>query len=341
MLSVMKFNVSVMNMQFHVRNHDVRCVLEQFCGQAEVLRGIFICFYIVMCDSVQYGAQRLHCTDGSSVLSTHSLFVVQEFAVDKVRLVGVHPSTVKGRYVDMPLDQWEVMFKIVSGEAAEHEHRILRADAHFKETADLVTTTHPAYMIVPALHREETSVRMNKKTDTVFDVRGQPILQGDFVRGCLWPNDVPAGMHSVKLSDLQQFTGMLRTGSGDSQSPVGSVSLEAYRSLVEKGDLQLTSHLDKQCMRVMGFLRIEPDKDSDEPMAMKDPLFAVMHVLTTAVNPVINQLKGASQMLLVPRHHSGQWYFVKSGRCITVMLSQFQQSFSLQTYSVFPVPAHR
>ena len=58
-------------------------------------------------------------------------------------------------------------------------------------TADLVTTTHPAYMIVPALHREPTSVRMNKKTNTVFDVRGQPVLQGDFVRGCSWPDDEP------------------------------------------------------------------------------------------------------------------------------------------------------
>ena len=133
MFEVMKLHVSVMNMQFPLQNHDVRYVLEQFCKQAEVLRGapgVVFAHY----DSVQYGAQRLHCTDGSSVLSTHSLFVVQEFAVDKVRLVGVHPSTVKGRYVDMQLDQWEVMFKIVSGEAAEHEHRIARADAHFKET---------------------------------------------------------------------------------------------------------------------------------------------------------------------------------------------------------------
>ena len=174
MLSVMKFNVSVMNMQFHVRNHDVRCVLEQFCGQAEVLRGapgVVFAHY----DSVQYGAQRLHCTDCSSVLSTHSLFAVQELAVDTVRLVGVHPTIVKGRYVNMPLEQWELMYKIVSGEPDDHKHRIARADSHYEQTKDLVTTTHPAYMIVPAHHREPTSVRMNKKTDTVFDVRCQKV----------------------------------------------------------------------------------------------------------------------------------------------------------------------
>jgi len=62
----------------------------------------------------------------------------------------------------------------------------------------------------------------------------------------------------------------------------------------------------------MGFLRIEPDKDSNEAMAMKDPFFAVVHVLETAVNPVIEELSGSSGMLLVPRHPSGQWYLVKS-----------------------------
>jgi len=116
----------------------------------------------------------------------------------------------------------------------------------------------------------------------------------------------------VKLSDLQHFSGMMPTGSGDSQSPVGSLSPQDYRSLVESGIGQLTSCLDKQCMRVMGFLRIEPDKDSDEVMAMTDPFFAVLHVLETAVNPVITELSGKSGMLLVPRHASGQWYLVKS-----------------------------
>ena len=114
----------------------------QFCRQAEVLRGgPGVTF--AHCDSVQYGAQRLHCTDGSQVLSTHSLFTVQEFAADKVRLNGVHPSAVKGKYVDMPMSQWEVMFKIVSGDVTDHAHCVLRADAYFKETANLKTTTHP------------------------------------------------------------------------------------------------------------------------------------------------------------------------------------------------------
>jgi len=240
----MKFNVSVMKLRCHLQKHDVMWCVAQFCLQTEVLRGgpgVTYAHY----DSVQYGAQRLHCTDGSQVLSSHSLFTVQEFAADKVRLNGVYPSVVKGKYVDVPLSQWKVMFKIVSGDANDHAHRVQRADTHFNETADLTTSTHPAYLLVAAMHREDTSHRMNKKTDALFDVRGQPILQGDFIRGCSWPDDHPVGMHSVKLSDLQQFSGMLRTGSGDSQSPVGSVLQQEYRSLVASGMSQLTSCLDK------------------------------------------------------------------------------------------------
>jgi len=308
----MKLHMTVMNMHFALQNHDVRCDLEQFFQQADVLRGapgVVFAHY----DSVQYGAQRLHCTDGSSVLSTHSLFKVQEFAVDTVRLVGVHPTIFKGKYVDMQLEQWELMYKIVSGEPDEHQHRIARVNSQYEQTKDLVSTTHPAYMIVRDHHIDTTSPRMNQKTGSVFDVRGLPVLQGDFVRGCAWPDEEPQALFNVPLSELQQFTGMLRTHAADLPSPVTPVSHEAYVGLVAKGLMQFSTTLDKQCMRVMGFLRIEPAKQGDKPLAMKDPLFAVVHVLTTAVNPVIDKLDPASRMLLVPRHHSGQWYFVKSG----------------------------
>jgi len=284
----------------------------KFFQQADDLRnadGVVFAHY----DSVQYGAQRLYCTDGSSVLSTHSLFRVQELAVDTVRPVGVHPTIFKGKYVDMPLEQYDLMFKIVSGQPGEHEHRIARANSTYEQTKHLVYNTHPAYMIVRDLHIDTTSPRMNQKTSSVFDVRGQPISQGDFIRGCAWPDEEPQTLFNVPLSELQQFTGMLRTHAADLPSPVTPVSHETYVGLVAKGFMQFSTTLDKQCMRVMGFLRIQPAKEGDEPLAMKDPLFAVVHVLTSAVNPVIEKLDPASRMLLVPRHHSGQWFFVKSG----------------------------
>ena len=194
----------------------------QFCLQVELLRsgtGQTFAHY----DNVQFGAQRLYSTDGKKVLSSHSLFTVQEFAVDKVRLAGAYPNALKAKYVDVTLQQWKVMFKIVNGAASEHETRAERADIHYKELAEHTTSTHPAYLLVSAMHRESTSARMNSKTDTVFDVRGQPTLQEDFVRGCSWPGDEPADMFRVKLSDLQHISGSVSTSSGDSQLPVCSM----------------------------------------------------------------------------------------------------------------------
>jgi len=162
---------------------DVLLYGAQFCLQVELLRsgtGVTYAHY----DSVQFGAQRLHSTDGKKVLLTHSLFTVHEFGVDKVRLAGVYPTNVKAKYVDVPLPQWNVMFKIVSGDASEHEHHVQRAETHYKELANLTTSTHPAYLLVSAMHRASTSHRMNRNPDAVFDVRGQTTLQGDFVRGC-------------------------------------------------------------------------------------------------------------------------------------------------------------
>ena len=97
-------------MRCHLHKHDLLWCGVQFCLQTEILRsgtGVTYAHY----DSVQFGAQRLHSTDGKQVLSSHSLFTVQEFGADKVRLNGVYPSAVKGKYVDVQLSQWKVMFR--------------------------------------------------------------------------------------------------------------------------------------------------------------------------------------------------------------------------------------
>ena len=115
---VMKLHITPMIMLLLLQIHDLRCVLGQFYQHADVLRnaeGLVFAHY----DSVQYGAQRLYCTDGSSVLSTHSLFRVQDLAVDTVRLVGVHPTILKGKFVELPLVVYDVMFKLVSGQSSD------------------------------------------------------------------------------------------------------------------------------------------------------------------------------------------------------------------------------
>jgi len=309
---VMKLHISPMIMLLLLQNHDLRCVLGQFYQHADVLRnaeGLVFAHY----DSVQYGAQRMYCTDGSSVLSTHSLFRVRDLAVDTVRLVGVHPTILKGKFVELPLVVYDLMFKLVSGQPSDHEHRIVRANTTHELTKHLVYKTHPAYQIVRDSHIDKTSDRMNQKTGRFFDVRGQPISRGDYVRGCAWPDEDAQAFFNVPLSALRQCTGMLHTQAAELQLPVTSVVQEKYVDLVGKGLMQLSNTLDKQCMRVMGFMRVEPAQDGDTPPAMEDPLFAVVHVLTSALNPVIEKLDPASRMLLVPRHRSGNWFFVNSG----------------------------
>ena len=74
---------------------------------------------------------------------------------------------------------------------------------------------------------------------------------------CL-PDEEPQALFNVPLSELQQFTGMLRTHAADLPSPVTPVVHEMYVGLVDKGFMQLSNTLDKQCMRVMGFMRVQP-----------------------------------------------------------------------------------
>ena len=131
-------------------------------------------------------------------------------------------------------------------------------------------------------------------------------------------------MYNVPLSALQKCTGMLETQAAELQLPVTSVVHEKYADLVGKGILQLSNILDKQCMRVMGFMRVEPVQDEGTPPAMEDPFFAVVHVMTSALNPAIDKLDPKCRMLLVPRHRSGNWFLVNSGlpgpAAIAVML---------------------
>ena len=106
---------------------------------------------------------------------------------------------------------------------------------------------------------------------------------------------------------------MLRTKAADMQLPVTSVVHKQYADLVGHGIMVLSNTLDKQCLRVMGFIRIEPAQDDDTPQAMEDPFFAVVHVMTSAHDPAIDKLDPKCRMLLVPRHRSGNWFLVNSG----------------------------
>ena len=61
----------------------------------------------------QFGSKRLTTVDGKVVPTAHSLFTVEVFAYDMVRLRGAYPKAVSGKYVDLTMAQWVTMFKIV------------------------------------------------------------------------------------------------------------------------------------------------------------------------------------------------------------------------------------
>ena len=61
----------------------------------------------------QFGYSRLSTADGKIVLSAHSLYDVVEFGYAGVRLKGLHPRALAGKYVDLSEIQWDNMFKLV------------------------------------------------------------------------------------------------------------------------------------------------------------------------------------------------------------------------------------
>ena len=259
----------------------------------------------------QFGARRLYTVDGKIVLAVHSLFTVVEFALDRVMLSGAHPPDVKGKYVDVTLAQWDVMFKIVTDTRHNHESREARAVLHHNQLAMPTPSTHPNCLIVSAMHIEPTSNRNNRRTNTVFDVRGRAAVLGDFTRGCEWPDTDQMVLLRVTKKDLSSTNWFVPEGVEDTASHVCSMTPQHWGELEDSGFWQTTSCLHKQCMRVVGFIRVEHD-EADTPMAREDPFFTVVHVLDGAANPDITKLPPDSPMLLLPRHSSGQPYFVTS-----------------------------
>ena len=97
----------------------------------------------------QFGSKRLATADGKVVLTAHSLFTVDVFAYDMVRLRGAYPKAVSGKYVDLTMEQWQAMFKIVYDSNNDHARRLVRAETHYLEYAQPTVSTHPSYQYLP------------------------------------------------------------------------------------------------------------------------------------------------------------------------------------------------
>jgi len=106
----------------------------------------------------QYGGKRLCTTDGKMPLRDHALLGVKKLAMDGVRLVGAHPPEIKGRYVDIKLQEWTNMFKLVN--EADPQKMAKRAELAASKHDQLQLKQpliHPDCLLMPDFHIEVTS----------------------------------------------------------------------------------------------------------------------------------------------------------------------------------------
>ena len=108
----------------------------------------------------QFGAKALTTADGKQVLTAHSLFTVETFAFDKVRLRGAHPPAIEAKYVDLTIPQWVTYFKLVRDSDKDHPKRLSRALEHYDLYTQPTGNTHPDYQIGSAMHCQPTSLNM-------------------------------------------------------------------------------------------------------------------------------------------------------------------------------------
>ena len=241
-----------------------------------------------------------------------------------VKMVGAHPPAPKGKYVEVTVPQWTAMFKIVRSTQGNQANRVGRAQDHHNALQIATPTTHPNFLILAAMQNEETSIGMKSRTNTAFDVRGWPLAPGDVVRGALWP-DTDILMHlRVSGKDLSETPMLAGDPTDATVLQDSSISTAQWHILEKKGFWQPTTVVDKLCARVVGHIRVAPDDDGTK-LAFEDPFFTVVHLLEGAANPEIAQPNMPGDMLLLPRHASGQPYLVKSDLTATAAIETMRR----------------
>ena len=106
----------------------------------------------------QYGAKRLYTLDGKVALRDHCLLRVTSLAMDGVRLTGAHPSEIQVRYVDITMQEWTTMFKLVN--EADSKKMAKRAELAASKHDQLQLKQpliHPDCLLMPDFHIEVTS----------------------------------------------------------------------------------------------------------------------------------------------------------------------------------------
>ena len=145
----------------------------------------------------------MYTLDGKVGLRDHCLLRVTSLAMDGVRLTGAHPSEIRGRYVDITLQEWTTMFKLVNDtNPLKMEKRAKLAAVKHAQLSVQNLVIHPDCLMIAAMHIEETSIRNDLRTNTVFNVRGDAVIIGDVMLGLCWPEEDASIMLSVTCRQL-------------------------------------------------------------------------------------------------------------------------------------------
>jgi len=273
----------------------------------------------------QYGAKRLYTLDGKVGLRDHCLLRVTKLAMDGVRLTGAHPTEIEGKYVDITLQEWTTMFKLVNEtDPSLMAKRARLAASKHAEMKLQKLVIHPDCFMIAAMHIEATSSRNNKRTNAVFDVRGDAVIIGDVMLGLCWPEEPATTMLSVTRKQLTGTEWFVQQDAAANHFDGGTVTNDNWSEITELGNWQTTDSLRNKCCRAVGFIRVVYGADTGEA-SHEDPFFLVMNVVTPEVDSATPDMASDCEVLFVPRHCGGQASLLISDLPTTLAVHAFRE----------------
>ena len=226
--------------------------------------------------------------------------------MDGVRLTGAHLTEIQGKYVDITLQEWTTMFKLVNdADPLKMEKRAQLAAVKHKELSVQNLVIHPDCLMIAAMHIEETSFTNDQRTNAVFDVRGDAVIIGDVMLGLCWPEEDASIMLSVTRRQLTGTDWFAQLDGAANHFDADTVNNDNWSQIEKLGSWQTTDSLRNKCYRAVGFMRIGFGADSGKSV-FDDPFFLVMHEVTPADDATTPGMAADCDVLFVPRHSSGQ-----------------------------------
>jgi len=207
--------------------------------------------------------------------------------------------------VFLTLQQWNSMFKLVhSTTADELAKRMTTAINNSEKIA--APAPHPESCVTPHFHTDPTSQKRIAQTQTVFDVRGDPVTKGDVMLGLVWEGEPISALLSVPrvaldASKLYDYN----TAVAAKYDTVPTLTNDKWQAVVGLGEWQTTQSLQNKCYRAVGFVRIVQGTDQSEP-EFPDPFFVVLVRVCERPLDTTARILGDGAVYFVPRHEHGQ-----------------------------------